>query len=183
MSDTLSAKIDSKDTNSKKGIWIKTYGCQMNEYDSEKVLALLSKDYKLVDTPEQAEIAFVNTCSVRNKAEQKLYSLLGVLRDIKKDKKNNDNKNFVIGVGGCVAQQEGKTIVSRSPTVDFVVGTHNLSLVPSLVKQAKEEGKKSVAVNYREEWEELSPEIEQYTKDATSSARSFRALVLSLIHI
>ena len=177
MTDTLSTDILSKDNNSKKGIWIKTYGCQMNEYDSEKVLALLSKDYKLVDTPEQAEIAFVNTCSVRDKAEQKLYSLLGVLRDIKKEKQANNNTNYVIGVGGCVAQQEGKTIVSRSPTVDFVVGTHNLSLVPSLVKQAKEEGKKSVAVNYREEWEELSPEIEQYTKDVTSGARSFRALV------
>ncbi len=161
-------------SNTKKGLWIKTYGCQMNEYDSEKVLALLSKDYKLVDTPEQAEIAFVNTCSVRDKAEQKLYSLLGVLRDIKKEKKDKD---FVIGVGGCVAQQEGKTIVNRSPTVDFVVGTHNLSLVPSLVKQAKEESRKSVAVNYREEWDELSPEIDQYTKDATKGARSFRALV------
>ena len=156
-----------KDTssNAKKGLWIKTYGCQMNEYDSEKVLALLSNGYKQVETPEQADLAFINTCSVRDKAEQKLYSLLGVLRDIKKEK-----EDYVIGVGGCVAQQEGEKIVSRASAVDFVVGTHNLSLVPSLVKRAKT-SKPSVAIDYKEEWEELSPEIEQYSKD------------LSLIHI
>ena len=117
----------------KKGLWIKTFGCQMNEYDSEKVLALLSDGYRPVETPEEATVAFINTCSVRDKAEHKLYSLLGRLRDLK-----NDNPDLVIGVGGCVAQQEGKAIISRSPTVDFVVGTHNLSLVPSLIKQAQE---------------------------------------------
>ena len=168
------------DINEKKGIWIKTFGCQMNEYDSEKVLALLSEGYVPVDEPQDASIAFVNTCSVRDKAEHKLYSLLGKLRDIKKD-----NPDLVIGVGGCVAQQEGKTIISRSPTVDFVVGTHNLSLVPSLIKQAndnktKEKSKEKssrVAVSYREEWEELSPLVDDYTKEVLEYGPSFRALV------
>ncbi len=180
MSDTITNSTLKDVVNSelsKKGLWIKTYGCQMNEYDSQKVLALLSDGYKLVDNPEDAHIAFVNTCSVRDKAEQKLYSLLGKLRDIKKDK-----EDYIIGVGGCVAQQEGKAIVNRAPSVDFVVGTHNLSLVPSLVKQAKENNTKkerlrNVAVNYREEWEELSPNIEQYTKNVLENAPSFRALV------
>ena len=169
MSQEQNKIIEVKD---KKGLWIKTFGCQMNEYDSEKVLALLSDGYRPVETPEEATVAFINTCSVRDKAEHKLYSLLGRLRDLK-----NDNPDLVIGVGGCVAQQEGKAIISRSPTVDFVVGTHNLSLVPSLIKQAQETKTRGVAVNYREEWEELSPQIDEYTKDVLEFGASFRALV------
>lgn len=125
----------------------------MNEYDSEKVLALLSRDYSPVATPEQAQLIFVNTCAVREKGEHKLFSLLGELRDLKAI-----SQGMIVGVGGCVAQQEGASIMKRSPAVDFVVGTHNLSLVPSLVEQAREGQRGMVAVDYREDWESL-PEV------------------------
>ncbi|MCL4154093.1 UNVERIFIED_CONTAM: hypothetical protein GTU68_041486 [Idotea baltica] len=118
----------------------------MNEYDSEKMYALLSETHRPVADAESADVVIVNTCSVREKAEQKLYSLLGRLAILKKKR-----PGLVVGVSGCVAQQEGKTILSRNAAVDFVIGTHNLSLVPSLVERAKDGHSPSVAIDYREE--------------------------------
>ncbi len=137
-------------TAGKKGMYIKTFGCQMNEYDSRKLEKLLESGYSSVDAPEKAELILINTCSVRDKPEQKLYSLLGQLKEYK-----DANPGAMIGVGGCVAQQEGENIVKRSNLVDFVFGTHNLSLVPSLVQLRKSGSPPQVAVNYRDEWEEL----------------------------
>ena len=136
--------------NAKPGLYIRTFGCQMNEYDSSKLAKLLEEDYTLVQSPEKAGLILVNTCSVREKPEQKLYSLLGQLRPLKEQ-----NPDLIVGVGGCVAQQEGKNIVQRSRVVDFVFGTHNLSLVPSLVKLCREGAPPQVAVDYRDEWEDL----------------------------
>jgi tRNA-2-methylthio-N6-dimethylallyladenosine synthase len=134
----------------KRRLFIRTFGCQMNEYDSLKLGKILEKEYALVDTPERADVVIVNTCSVRDKPEQKLYSYLGELRDLKAQ-----YPEMMIGVGGCVAQQEGQRIVDRSRAVDFVFGTHNLSLVPSLISRRRQGAKPQVAVNYRDEWEEL----------------------------
>lgn len=134
----------------KPGVYIKTFGCQMNVYDSEKLLRIVGDNYSQVDKPENANLILINTCSVRDKPEQKLYSLLGELHPLKKD-----NKDLLIGVGGCVAQQEGKNIVKRSKAVDFVFGTHNLSLVPSLIDGRKAGKEPQVAIDYRDEWEEL----------------------------
>lgn len=134
----------------KQGVYIKTFGCQMNEYDSQKLAKILESGYDLVETPEDAQLILLNTCSVREKPEHKLYSLLGQVKRLKQGR-----SDVMIGVGGCVAQQEGDSIVARSKAVDFVFGTHNLSLVPSLIKQRKETGKAQVAVNYRDEWEDL----------------------------
>ncbi len=131
-------------------VYIKTFGCQMNEYDTEKMLTVLSANYQPVDTFEQAHLVIVNTCSVREKGEHKLRSLLGKLY-----KHKTHNPELVIGVGGCVAQQEGVRIINENPGVDFVVGTHNLSLIPSLVQASKEGRGSQVAVDYRDEWEEL----------------------------
>ncbi|RMG41074.1 MAG: tRNA (N6-isopentenyl adenosine(37)-C2)-methylthiotransferase MiaB [Candidatus Dadabacteria bacterium] len=131
-------------------LYIKTYGCQMNEYDSEKLAAILEGSHRLVDTPEEADLILINTCSVREKPQHKLFSLLGELKPLK-----NKNRDLLIGVGGCVAQQEGENIVKRSPVVDFVFGTHNLSLVPSLVEARKNGSPPQVAIDYRDEWEEL----------------------------
>jgi len=131
-------------------LYVKTFGCQMNEYDSEKVIQLLSGSHRLVNAPEQADLIFVNTCSVREKGEHKLSSLLGSLRELKAE-----NPDLIIGVGGCVAQQEGEAIAKRNAAVDFVVGTHNLSLIPSLVRSVKEGRGRQVAVDYREDWEQL----------------------------
>ncbi len=136
-------------------LFVKTFGCQMNEYDSEKMKMLLSSDYAAADSPEEADLVIINTCSVREKGEQKLFSLLGELRDLKAE-----GKRLLIGVGGCVAQQEGHAILERNGAVDFVVGTHNLSLIPNLVRQVKAGGGAQVAVDYREEWEDLPHEFQ-----------------------
>lgn len=139
----------------KQRVYIKTFGCQMNEYDSEKFEALLSKSHRRVEEPEQADLVIVNTCSVREKGEHKLFSLLGSLSKLKRQR-----PGLVIGVGGCVAQQEGKNILRRSPDVDFIVGTHNLSLVPALVDAAGRGAQAQVAIDYRDEWESLPAEFD-----------------------
>lgn len=134
----------------KKKLYIKTFGCQMNVYDSDKLARILDGNYATVDTPSEADLILINTCSVRDKPEQKLYSMLGEFSGLKKR-----NPDLLVGVGGCVAQQEGETIIKRSKTVDFVFGTHNLSLVPSLIELRQQGMDPQVAVNYREEWEDL----------------------------
>lgn len=134
----------------KKKVYIKTYGCQMNVYDSDKLRKILEDGYEDVSRPEEADLILINTCSVRDKPEHKLFSLLGELRGFKLI-----NPEMMIGIGGCVAQQEGQNILDKSKDVDFVFGTHNLSLVPSLINIRKESGVPQLAVNYREDWEDL----------------------------
>jgi tRNA-2-methylthio-N6-dimethylallyladenosine synthase len=134
----------------KQGVYIRTYGCQMNEYDTQKLYKILEKDYQPVDSPEKADLVLINTCSVREKPEQKLYSALGELKGLK-----SSRPNMMVGVCGCVAQQEGEKILKYGRGVDFVFGTHNLSLVPSLIQLRKNGAAPQAAVNYREEWEEL----------------------------
>ena len=133
-----------------RGVYIRTFGCQMNVYDSEKLYKLLSDQYHPVENINDAELIIVNTCSVREKPENKLYSWLGEMWERKQEQ-----PNLMIGVGGCVAQQEGDTIVKRSKAVDFVFGTHNISLVPALIQARSQGHKPQVAVDYREDWEEL----------------------------
>jgi tRNA-2-methylthio-N6-dimethylallyladenosine synthase len=117
---------------------IRTYGCQMNALDSQKVAALLcGAGYGAAAGPEDADLLIVNTCSIRDKAEQRLYTDLGHLRAWKRERPGR-----VIGVAGCVAQQEGDAILRRFAAVDFVYGTHNLRLVPALVAAA-EQGERS----------------------------------------
>ncbi len=134
----------------KKRVYIRTFGCQMNEYDSLKLARILEPSHVQVDNPLNADLVLLNTCSVRDKPEQKLYSILGQVREIKEI-----NPDLMIGVGGCVAQQEGESIIKKGRDVDFVFGTHNLSLVPSLIERRQETNQPQVAVNYRDEWEDL----------------------------
>lgn len=134
----------------KQKLYIRTFGCQMNEYDSLKLGKILESRYDQVQSADQADLVLINTCSVRGKPEHKLYSLLGEVAQLK-----SSNPDLMIGVGGCVAQQEGENIVKRSRDVDFVFGTHNLSLVPSLIEDRLSGSRPQVAVNYRDEWEEL----------------------------
>jgi tRNA-2-methylthio-N6-dimethylallyladenosine synthase len=155
---TLSERTD------KRRLFIKTFGCQMNEYDSEKFEALLSSSHRRVDGVEDADLIIVNTCSVREKGEHKLFSLLGTLHQLKRSR-----PGIVVGVGGCVAQQEGKNILRRSPAVDFVVGTHNLSLVPSLVDAATRGAEPQVAIDYRDEWESLPEEFDAIERSEAAS--------------
>ena len=112
-----------------KNLYIKTFGCQMNERDSEIIEQLLAQQgYILTDTVEDADLVLVNTCSIRDKAEQKVYSLLGHLREAKAK-----NPSLRIGVTGCVAQQESGRIVERMPHVDLVVGTQQIYRLPAML--------------------------------------------------
>ena len=113
-------------------LYIKTYGCQMNEYDSQKTLEILKQDATIEETsnPEEADIILLNTCSIREKAEEKVYSELGRIRKLK-----IENPNLKIGVGGCVASQEGKNIFKRAPYVDLIFGPQTIHKVPLLLSK------------------------------------------------
>jgi len=120
---------------------IRTFGCQMNVHDSDKLANLLLHAGYAPSEPDEADVLVVNTCSIREKAEHKLYSDLGALRPWKTQRPGR-----LIGVGGCVAQQEGDALLARFPQVDFVFGTHNLRLVPALVRSA-EHGQRAADVS------------------------------------
>jgi tRNA-2-methylthio-N6-dimethylallyladenosine synthase len=134
-----------------KKLYIKTFGCQMNEYDSGKMADLLHADEGMVmtDTPEDADVVLLNTCSIREKAEDKVFSDLGRLRELKKTK-----PNLLIGVGGCVASQEGQQIISRAPYVDVVFGPQTLHRLSDLITQRRETGRPQVDISF--------PEIEKF---------------------
>ena len=148
--ESQSNQTESSDEKTTQGVYIRTFGCAMNEHDTQKLYKILEKEYHPVDAPEKADLVLINTCSVREKPEQKLYSMLGEMRELKAT-----NPNMMVGVCGCVAQQEGEAILKKGRNVDVVFGTHNLSLVPSLIQLRKNGAPPQVAVNYREDWEEL----------------------------
>ncbi len=117
-------------------LYVKTFGCQMNVYDTEKIFAFLQDSYVPASSEDEADVIILNTCSIREKAEQKVYSLLGRIKQLKDVK-----PDLLIGVGGCVAQQEGERILSRSPFVDVVFGTHNVDELPRLLEERMVKGK------------------------------------------
>jgi len=113
--------------------FIQTYGCQMNEHDSQRMGSVLAKEgYALTDTPDDADLVVVNTCSVRENPENKVYSQLGRLRSLKEA-----NPDVVIGVGGCVAQQEGENILKREKVVDIVFGPDNYFRLPEMIARVR----------------------------------------------
>ncbi|MFC1542532.1 tRNA (N6-isopentenyl adenosine(37)-C2)-methylthiotransferase MiaB [Pseudomonadota bacterium] len=132
-------------------LFIKTYGCQMNEYDSSRMADLMKEAYglRLVATPEDADVILMNTCSVREKAEDKVYSELGRYKKIK-----NSRPDLIIGVGGCVAQQEGERIQKRAPYVDIVFGPQTYHNLPEMVKQIRRDRVQLTAIDM--------PEIEKF---------------------
>jgi tRNA-2-methylthio-N6-dimethylallyladenosine synthase len=114
-----------------KKIYVQTYGCQMNQYDTERIFRVMARrGYEQTNSIDSADLIVLNTCSVREKAEQKVYSALGTWREFKQDR-----DDVVIGVGGCVAQQEGENLLKRVPHLDLVFGTHNIQKLPDLVEQ------------------------------------------------
>ena len=116
-----------------KRLFLQTFGCQMNQYDSERIARVMGRmDYAVTDCVENADLILLNTCSVRDKAEQKVYSALGRLKEIKEQR-----AGVIIGVGGCVAQQEGEALLKRVPHLDLVFGTHNIHKLPEIVEQAQ----------------------------------------------
>ncbi|MEY5050166.1 MAG: hypothetical protein RLZZ619_96 [Pseudomonadota bacterium] len=134
-----------------KKVYVKTFGCQMNEYDSDKMVDVLNHHDGMIKTdhPEDADVILLNTCSVREKAQEKVFSDLGRLRELKAQK-----PNLLIGVGGCVASQEGKHIVNRAPYVDFVFGPQTLHRLPELIEARHQTGLPQVDISF--------PEIEKF---------------------
>ena len=132
-------------------LYIKTYGCQMNEYDSDKMADVLHacEGMTQIDQPEEADIILFNTCSIREKAEEKVFSDLGRARALKQR-----NPNLLIGVGGCVASQEGEAIIRRAPYVDVVFGPQTLHRLPQLIAARRASGKSQVDISF--------PEIEKF---------------------
>ena len=115
-----------------KTYFVTTYGCQMNEHDSERLAGMLEAEgYSKAAAPEEAEVVVFNTCCIREKADQRLYGNLGHLKPVK-----DANPNMKIVVGGCLAQKDKTIIQSRAPYVDVVLGTHNLGSLPRLLKEA-----------------------------------------------
>jgi tRNA-2-methylthio-N6-dimethylallyladenosine synthase len=128
-------------------VFVKTYGCQMNVYDSERMTDALSKDgYEATDVLEEADLILLNTCHIREKAAEKVYSELGRLRDMKKARAK-DGREMVIGVTGCVAQAEGKEILRRAPAVDLVIGPQTYHRLPDALRRAKG-GERVVETDY-----------------------------------
>jgi len=134
-----------------KKLFIRTFGCQMNEYDSDKMFDVLaaSEDIVKTDTPEDADIILFNTCSVREKAQERVFHDLGRVRLLKKAK-----PGLIIGVGGCVASQEGAAIIARAPYVDVVFGPQTLHRLPQMIAERRRIGKSQVDISF--------PEIEKF---------------------
>jgi tRNA-2-methylthio-N6-dimethylallyladenosine synthase len=134
-----------------KKLYIKTNGCQMNEYDSSKMAEVLFESHGLVKTDEvnEADVILLNTCSIREKAQEKVFSQLGQWREYKAK-----NPHVIIGVGGCVASQEGADIVKRAPFVDLVFGPQTLHRLPALINERMEKKKPVVDISF--------PEIEKF---------------------
>lgn len=143
--------MPAKTTTTTRKLFIKTYGCQMNEYDSSRISDVLadSHDLELTNDPEEADVLLLNTCSIREKAQEKVFSQLGRWKHWK-----NDKPDLVIGVGGCVASQEGAEIQKRAPYVDVVFGPQTIHRLPEMLSGVSENHKKVVDISF--------PEIEKF---------------------
>ncbi len=134
-----------------KKLYIKTWGCQMNEYDSSKMVSLLENThgYQLTDIPEEADLLLLNTCSIREKAQEKVFHQLGRWKFFK-----DKNPDIIIGVGGCVASQEGDFIRQRAPSVDIVFGPQTLHRLPEMINQVQGTRSPVIDISF--------PEIEKF---------------------
>src|ERR1700688_228362 len=146
--------------------FIKTFGCQMNEYDSARMADVLTAgaDLSATDDPAQADVLIMNTCSVREKAQEKVFSLLGEWRLLKAER-----PEIIIGVGGCVASQEGEAITARAPFVDLVFGPQTIHRLPQMIDELKARGRTVVDVSF--------PEIEKFDRLPEPRALGARASV------
>ena len=149
-----------------KKLYIETFGCQMNEYDSAKMRDVLhaSHGYELTSEPSQADVLLLNTCSIREKAQEKVFSALGRWRPLKEKR-----PEIMIGVGGCVASQEGEALQKRAPFVDLVFGPQTLHRLPQLLDQARAEHKPVMDVSF--------PEIEKFDALPEPRAEGVKAFV------
>ena len=149
-----------------KKVFIKTLGCQMNEYDSSRMYEVLNEHFTTTKTLEytEADIIIINTCSIRERAQEKVFHELGRWKNLKKDK-----KDLIIGVGGCVASQEGKNIIKRAPFVDIVFGPQTIHRLPELIKEKQRTKKSQVDISF--------PEIEKFDQLPEPKAEGTKAYV------
>ncbi len=147
-------------------LFIKTHGCQMNEYDSDRMGDLLRESHsaQIVDDPGEADVILLNTCSIREKAQEKVFHELGRWRRLK-----DSNPQLLIGVGGCVASQEGSAITDRAPYVDMVFGPQTLHRLPEMIDTARERQRPVVDISF--------PEIEKFDRLPTPQASGVSAYV------
>jgi len=147
-------------------LFIKTHGCQMNEYDSSKMADVLAAEHglELTENEAEADVILVNTCAIREKAQEKVFSQLGRWRQLKLA-----NPKLVIGVGGCVASQEGENIIKRAPFVDMVFGPQTLHRLPQMVDRVRSEGRAQVDISF--------PEIEKFDRMPEARAEGPTAFV------
>ncbi|MBN8211482.1 MAG: tRNA (N6-isopentenyl adenosine(37)-C2)-methylthiotransferase MiaB [Xanthomonadales bacterium] len=154
MTDTPAPRVNAPSTASApKKLFIETHGCQMNEYDSTKMAEVLGAEEGMVmtDNADEADVILINTCSIREKAQEKVFSQLGRWRKLK-----GGERPVVIGVGGCVASQEGAAILKRAPYVDLVFGPQTLHRLPDLLRAKRETGQPQVDISF--------PEIEKFDR-------------------
>ncbi len=156
------------DTAAKTGkkLFIQTHGCQMNEYDSSRMRDLLGESHAMVrtDDPAQADVLLINTCSIREKAQEKLFHQLGRWKHLKASK-----PDLIIGVGGCVASQEGEAIARRAPYVDLIFGPQTLHRLPQMIEQPRPDGAVVVDISF--------PEIEKFDRLPEPEANGVSAFV------
>ncbi|MGA9853570.1 MAG: tRNA (N6-isopentenyl adenosine(37)-C2)-methylthiotransferase MiaB [Gammaproteobacteria bacterium] len=147
-------------------LFVKTFGCQMNEYDSAKMAEVLwdSHGYELTEQAEEADVILLNTCSVREKAQEKVFSQLGWWRELKQQR-----PELIIGVGGCVASQEGEGIVKRAPFVDLVFGPQTLHRLPQMLEETRRTRRPAVDISF--------PEIEKFDNLPPPHAEGVTAFV------
>ncbi len=147
-------------------LYIKTHGCQMNEYDSAKMADVLAASHglELTDREDEADVILVNTCSIREKAQEKVFSQLGRWKHLKQR-----NPQVVIGVGGCVASQEGRAIIERAPIVDLVFGPQTLHRLPAMLDAVRDTGRPAVDISF--------PEIEKFDNLPEPGAQGATAFV------
>jgi tRNA-2-methylthio-N6-dimethylallyladenosine synthase len=147
-------------------VYLKTHGCQMNEYDSARMADVLREScgYDLAERPEDADLLLLNTCSVREKAQEKVYSQLGLWRQLKAAR-----PGLIIGVGGCVASQEGEDLTARAPFVDLVFGPQTLHRLPEMIAELRTHGRSVVDISF--------PEIEKFDRLPEPRAEGATAFV------
>ena len=153
-------------TESVKKLHIVTHGCQMNEYDSSRMADLLGESHNMVATEnaDEADVLLLNTCSIREKAQEKVFHQLGRWKKLK-----DKNPDLVIGVGGCVASQEGESIAKRAPFVDVIFGPQTLHRLPEMIETQKQDGTVAVDISF--------PEIEKFDRLPAPEANGVSAFV------
>jgi tRNA-2-methylthio-N6-dimethylallyladenosine synthase len=150
-------------------LYLKTFGCQMNEYDSTRMVDVLraADGLVLTEDPEQADVVLLNTCSIREKAEDKVYSHLGVFAEMKARR-----PAMIIGVGGCVASQEGEGLIARAPFVDVVFGPQTLHRLPAMIAAVRQTGRPQVDVSFPE-----NEKFDELPRTQTGSATAFVSIM------